>query len=100
MLSARRVLSGIRSYLAAGRVLLTKKARREMDVLRMTPEDVYEVLGGLTEEDFFAGIRSERTGEWMYVFKPGIVDIVVYLKVVLRDDCVVISFHEDEDEEE
>jgi hypothetical protein len=33
----------------------------------------------------------------MYVFKPSVGGIVVYVKVVLRSDCVVISFHEEED---
>jgi hypothetical protein len=32
----------------------------------------------------------------MYVFKPKVVGIVLYVKVVLRRECVVISFHENE----
>ena len=32
----------------------------------------------------------------MYVFKPDVGGLVLYLKVVLREDCVVVSFHEDE----
>jgi hypothetical protein len=36
----------------------------------------------------------------MYVFKPSIGGIVVYVKVVLRADCVVISFHEEEGSDE
>jgi len=32
----------------------------------------------------------------MYVFKPPVGGIVVYVKLILRSDCVVISFHEEE----
>ena len=39
---------------------------------------------------------SETTGEWMYVFKPTVGGQVLYVKIVLRADCVVVSFHEDE----
>lgn len=34
----------------------------------------------------------------MYVFKPSVAGMLVYLKLVLRAECVVISFHEDEGE--
>jgi hypothetical protein len=34
----------------------------------------------------------------MYVFKPAVAGIVVYLKLIVRVDCVVVSFHEDEGE--
>ena len=33
----------------------------------------------------------------MYVFKPSLEGVVVYVKVILRDDCLVVSFHEDEE---
>ena len=38
----------------------------------------------------------------MYVFKPNVVGILVYVKLILRRGCVVVSFHEDEggDDEE
>lgn len=55
------------------------------------------VLMHLSEEDWYGRIRSEATGEWMYVFKPNIGEAVVYLKLILRHTCVVISFHEDRD---
>lgn len=36
------------------------------------------------------------TGEWMYVFKPVLAGTIVYLKLIIRDGCVIVSFHEDE----
>jgi len=34
----------------------------------------------------------------MYVFRPTVAQTVVYLKLIVRTDCVVVSFHEDEDQ--
>jgi hypothetical protein len=42
-----------------------------------------------------AGVAS--TGEWMYLFKPLLAETALYVKVILRNECVVISFHEDEE---
>jgi len=33
----------------------------------------------------------------MYVFKPKVAGSVLYVKVILRTNCILISFHEDED---
>jgi hypothetical protein len=32
----------------------------------------------------------------MYVFKPSLAGMVLYVKLILRSDCIVVSFHEDE----
>jgi hypothetical protein len=40
--------------------------------------------------------RVRRAPEWLYVFKPEVAGTVVYLKLIVRADCVVISFHDDE----
>ena len=52
---------------------------------------------GLTAADSVGRQRSNSTGEWLYVFKPEVAGSVLYVKVVLRANCVVISFHEDEE---
>jgi hypothetical protein len=46
--------------------------------------------------DFAGRLVSEGTGEWMYVFKPLVAGTPVYLKLVLREGCLIVSFHEDE----
>ena len=43
---------------------------------------------------------SSTTGEWMYVFKPVVEGSVLYIKLILRNECVVVSFHEDDQGEE
>ncbi|MBN1656167.1 MAG: type II toxin-antitoxin system MqsR family toxin [Deltaproteobacteria bacterium] len=97
-----RILKRIKELAAQHRVRLTYKALYEMALIEygLDYEDVCHVLSKLTTHDFDARIVSETTKEWMYVFKPGISNTVIYLKVILREDCVVVSFHEDEDDDE
>jgi len=38
--------------------------------------------------------------EWLYVFKPRVAGIALYVKLIVRIECVVISFHEDEEDDE
>ena len=75
------------------------KALQELAALDMglDEEDACDVLANLAQSDLFERLVSKKTGEWMYVFKPSVGAVVVYVKVVLRSDCVVISFHEEED---
>lgn len=94
-----KVLKRIQDLAAAGKVRLTYKAIREASVLGSSPEDVRSVLEYLSAEDAAGRLRSRATGEWMYVFKPDIGGQIIYVKVVLREDCLVVSFHEDEDAE-
>lgn len=89
----------VRGLAADRKVRFTLKAFRELARLGMglDEEDACDVLANLTLTDLVGRLFSEKTGEWMYVFKPSIGGIVVYVKVVLRADCVVISFHEEEE---
>jgi len=75
---------------------LTYKAVREASALGLSPEDVGDVVAGLSGEDSAGRVSSETTGEWMYVFKTDMAGQMLYVKIVLRESCVVVSFHEDE----
>jgi hypothetical protein len=93
-----RVLARTRELAAAGRVLFTLKARRELALLTigLDEEDACDVLTRLTARDSAGRITSPATGEWMYLFKPLLGGTVLYVKLILRSNCIVISFHEDE----
>ena len=88
----------IRGLAADRRVQFTLKALRELAALELglDAEDACDILADLKQADLVGRIQSEVTGEWMYVFKPRVEGIVVYLKVILRNQCLVGSFHEDE----
>ena len=94
------VLARIRELAAERKVRFAIKALRELAALDLglDEEDACHVLANLGTSDFVERFVSRKTGERMYVFKPAVGETVVYVKVVLRNDCVVISFHEEEDE--
>jgi hypothetical protein len=90
-------LTRIRELAAARKVLLTLKARLELASLELDldEEDACEILANLAAKDSTGRLESAATGEWMYLFKPHCAGTVLYVKVILRNDCIVISFHAD-----
>jgi len=91
----RRVLTRLRALAAAGRVNFTAKARDEMATAGLHPEDVLDILSSLGRAERIARVRSERHGEWLYVCRPRVGSSPLYLKVVLRSGCTLISCHDD-----
>ena len=57
-----------------------------------------EILEALAASDSAGRIRSVVSGEWLYVFKPTVSGIRLYLKLIVRGNCIVISFHEEGDD--
>ncbi len=93
------ILQRLQDLASRGQVRFTVKALEEIEELssELSIEEVYFVLANLQQADFVERFVSEKTAEWMYVFKPLVEDEVIYVKVILRTECVLISFHEDED---
>ena len=91
-----RALTRIRRLAAERRVRFTLKALGELATLGLDALDGCEALADLASGVAVGRLRSSRTGEWMYIFKPAVAGNVVYVKLVLRNDCIVVSFHEDE----
>jgi len=96
-----RILEEIRDLACRYRVRFTHKALDELAELEIDidEQDVCEILATLTAREFADRIAATRTGEWMYVFKPRIAGSVLYAKLIVRSDCIVISFHEDQERE-
>jgi hypothetical protein len=82
---------------AAGKIRLTDKAFAELSSLELEldADDIRDVLVALTAEDSAGRLRSTITDEWLYVWKPRVFETTLYVKLVVRGDCVVVSFHED-----
>jgi len=76
------------------------KARRELASLQfgLDEQDACDVLANLAAEDSAGRLKSPAMGEWAYVFKPLLAGTVLYVKLILRSDCAVISFHQGEGE--
>jgi len=94
------VLADLQLHAARGRVRFTDKARRELKALGLGLDEIdgAAIVGDLTAQDFFRRLVSDVSGEWMYEFKPEVCGLLLYIKVVLREHCAVVSFHEDEEE--
>jgi len=94
------VLARIHELAAQRKVAFTLKALRELAALDMglDEEDARQVLAKLAASDFAQRLVSKKTGEWMYEFKPTVGEVILYVKVILGGNCVVISFHEEEDQ--
>ncbi len=85
--------------------MFTLKARREFAALPlgMDEADACDLLATIAAGDSAGRLRSARTGEWMYLFTPQVGGTALYLKAIVRDDCIVVSFHareEDDDDDE
>jgi len=93
-----KALTRIHQCAAERSIRLTGKAVRELGALGLglDPEDVRDVLRALTAADSAGRLVAEATGEWMYLFTVHLGEVPVYVKLVLRTDCVVVSFHEDQ----
>ena len=97
-----RVLERIHRLAVERKVQFTEKAFEELRALPLgiSIEDAHHILENLTAGECAGRLVSRETDEWLYVFKPRIAEIVLYVKVVLRADCVVISFHEELDDDD
>ncbi|MBI5488924.1 MAG: type II toxin-antitoxin system MqsR family toxin [Deltaproteobacteria bacterium] len=99
----REVLRRVRALAVAGSVRFTHKALCELAELDLGLDetDACRILAGLTTGDAVGRAASDLTGEWLHVSKPRVGGTVLYVKLVLRADCVVVSFHQEvEDDEE
>ena len=95
-----KTLARVRALAIARRVLFTLKAYSELATLDLDEEDACEIMASLRAADSAGRLRSARTGEWMYLFKPQYSETTLYIKLILRNDCIVISFHEDDEDQE
>ena len=90
------VLARIREMRATARFAsrIRRSANWPRSISDWTRTIAAKSLEGLTI-DSAGRNRSVITGEWMYMFKPTVGGTLLYLKVIVRGSCIVISFHEE-----
>jgi hypothetical protein len=96
------VLKRIHELAAKGRMRFTLKALRELASLDvgLDETDACELLRQLRASDSRGRLRSKGTREWLYVFLPHVNGETLYIKVLIRSECVIISLHEQVADEE
>ena len=92
-----RVLARIHRLAAHGKVRFTDKAYDELRALPLAldVQDAHTILASLGLNECAGRVVSGAAAEWLYVFKPQIAGIALYVKIALRQTCVVVSFHEE-----
>jgi hypothetical protein len=70
------VVKRVHHLASTGRGLVTLKALRELALLDLglDEEDALDVLRRLRSADSSGRLRSEHTGEWLYMFRPRVAD--------------------------
>jgi len=63
----------------------------------ITETEALEILRTLTADNYAQRIKSHVSGEPMHVFKIMQGQLRLYIKFIVRDFCVIISFHEDKE---
>ena len=76
-----RIVTRVRELAVAHKVLFTWKARRELAALQfgLDEQDACDLLVNLPAADSAGRLASATTGEWMYVFKPPVAGMVLYV---------------------
>jgi hypothetical protein len=90
------VLAEIHRLVARRLVRFTFKASEELGELALDAEDALQILAELSVADLAGRLESARTPEWLYIFKPEVGGSLLYVKLIVRAECLVVSFHEDE----
>jgi hypothetical protein len=93
---AASALAAIRDRAARGHVRFTLKSITELAMLGLDEADICEILADIRPSDACSRLRSISTHEWMYVFKPHVGATILYIKVIVRASCIVISCHDDQ----
>jgi len=96
------VLAEIHRLVARRLVHFTFKAGEELAQLdlELDEEDALQVLAELSPDDLAGRIESERAHEWLYIFRPDVAGVILYVKLIVRSECVVVSFHGDEGDDD
>ena len=92
----RSWLQQLRRCAADGEIHFTWKAYRELCELGLADSEALAILATLTAADYVGRVVSPPHGEHLLVFKPTVDGIPLYVKIALRRECMVVSFHEAE----
>jgi len=84
---ATRVLAEIHRLVARRLVRFTFKASEELGELVLDEKDALQILAGLSVAYVVGRIESERTPEWLYVFKPEVGGSLLYVKLIVRSSA-------------
>ena len=88
-------LSIVKAMLEAGKVRITTSALAGADALGLEFDEVVSIVMALTLKDFYKSMTSYNNyKEWQDVYRPVTPVGEVYLKLIVVDDVLILSFKE------
>jgi motility quorum-sensing regulator/GCU-specific mRNA interferase toxin len=93
--TAHYPLAIVKSLLEQGRVKMTQSAVIGARMLALTEDDIISTVKGLSMRDFYKSMTTYADHRvWQDVYRPRTSAGDVYLKLIVSDDLVIVSFKE------
>ncbi len=88
-------LSTVKAMLEAGKVRITTSALAGADALGLDFDEIVNIVMALTSKDFYKSMTSYNNHkEWQDVYRPITHVGEVYLKLIVVNDVLILSFKE------
>lgn len=88
-------LNLVKTIAAAGKVHTTQQARQGASSLGMTFSDMVDVVMSLQSSDFYKSMTTNLDSKiWQDVYRPSTKAGLVYLKLTVMEDVLIVSFKE------
>jgi motility quorum-sensing regulator/GCU-specific mRNA interferase toxin len=88
-------LSVVKAHIESGKVRITKTALVTSGQIGCYYDDILEVISRLERKDFYKSMTAYSDGTiWHEVYRPNTKFGNLYLKLIVIDDLLVVSFKE------
>lgn len=88
-------LAVIKQLVQAGQVRTTQVARNGALAINLEVPDMLKIILALQPGDFFKSMTSyENSKEWQDVYEPSTPKGLLYIKLIVSNDLLIISFKE------
>lgn len=85
----------VQALVAAGKVRATRSALDSADELDIDFDGMCAIIMALTGKDFFKSMTTyDNHKVWQDVYRPVINEVMLYVKVTVIDDVLIVSFKE------
>lgn len=90
-------LARVKALVASETIRATKTATIGAASLGFSEADMFQVVSALEMKDFYKSMTTHADHKvWQDVYKPSTVVGVIYLKLTVENDVLIVSFKESE----
>ncbi len=88
-------LAVVQALVSCGKVRFTGSALRDAALIGFDTVAIIDVVQALTKNDFYKSMTTYADHRiWQDVYHPRVADVVLYLKLTVIEDVLVVSFKE------